>query len=81
MWGKLEKERLKLTKGSPGGGDEFLAAFVKFSAEHPGFVIFSHVHVVTVILVQSAFMQSQMVKECLLDGPINGLVNDAARGW
>ena len=79
--GRVGKERLKLTKGSHGGGDEFLAAFAKFSAEHPGFVIFSHVDVVTVISVQSAFMRSQMVKERLLDGPTNGLVNDAAHGW
>ena len=54
--GRVGKERLKLTKDSHGGGDEFLAAFAKFSAEHPGFVIFSHVDVVTVISVQSAFM-------------------------
>jgi hypothetical protein len=66
--GQVGKERLKLTKGSHGGGDEFLTAFAKFSAEHPGFMIFSHVDVVTVISVQSAFMRSQMVKERLLDG-------------
>ena len=79
--GRVGKECLKLKKGSQIGGDAFIALFAKFSAEHPGFVIFSHVDVVTVVSVQSAFMRSQMVKERLLDGPINGLVNDAAHGW
>ena len=79
--GRVGKERLKLKKGSQIGGDAFIAAFAKFSAEHPGFVILSQLDAVTVISVQSVFMRSQMVKECLLDGPINGLVNDAAHGW
>ena len=35
----------------------------------------------TVISVQSDLMQAEMVKEHLLDGPINGLVNNTAHGW
>lgn len=79
--GRVGKDRLKLKKGSQLGGDAFIASFAKFSAEHPGFVILSQLDAVTVVSVQSVFMRSQMVKERLLDGPINGLVNDAAHGW
>jgi hypothetical protein len=79
--GRVGKERLKLKTGSQIGGDAFIASFAKFSADHPGFVILSQLDEITVISVQTLFMRSQMVKERLLDGPINGLVSDAAHGW
>jgi hypothetical protein len=80
--GRVGKERLKIKKGGQvGGGDAFISAFAKFSQEYRGFVIFSQLDVVTVISVQSVLMRTEMVKERLLDGPINGLVNDAAHGW
>ena len=80
--GRVGKERLKIKKGGQvGGSDAFISAFVKFSQEYPGFVIYSQLNIVTVISVQSSLMRSEMVKERLLDGPINGLVNDAAHGW
>ena len=79
--GRVGKERRKLKSQSLAGGDSLIAAFAKFSAAHPGFVIYSQLDAVTVISVQSPFMRSQMVKERLLDGPINGLVSDAAHGW
>jgi hypothetical protein len=62
-------------------GDSFIESFAKISREHPGFIIFSQIGMVTVISVQSAFMLSQLVKDRVLDGPINGVVNDAAHGW
>jgi len=80
--GRVGKERLKIKKGGQvGGGDAFISAFMKFSQEYPGFVIYSQLNIVTVISVQSSLMRTEMVKERLLDGPINGLVNDAAHGW
>ena len=80
--GRVGKERLKIKKGGQiGGGDAFISAFVKFSQEYPGFVIYSQLNIVTVISVQSSLMRTEMVKERLLDGPVNGLVNDAAHGW
>ena len=57
-----------LKSQSLAGGDSLIAAFAKFSAAHPGFVIYSQLDAVTVISVQSPFMRSQMVKERLLDG-------------
>jgi hypothetical protein len=79
--GRVGKERLKIKKGSQISGDAFIASFSKFSADHPGFVIFSQLDTVTVVSVQSVLMRREMVKERLLNGPINGLVNDAAHGW
>lgn len=80
--GRVGKERLKIKKGGQvGGSAAFISAFVKFSQEYPGFVIYSQLNIVTVISVQSPLMQMEKVKERLLDGPINSLVNDAAHGW
>lgn len=80
--GRVGKERLKIKKGGQvGGSATFISAFVKFSQEYPGFMIYSQLNIVTVISVQSPLMQMEKVKERLLDGPINGLVNDAAHGW
>ena len=79
--GRVGKERLKIKAKSLSGGDSLIAAFAKFSTEHPGFVIYSQLDSITVISVQSPLMRSQLVKERLLDGPINGLVSDAAHGW
>jgi hypothetical protein len=79
--GRVGKERLKIKAKSHSGGDSFIAAFANFAREHPGFVIYSQLDAVTVISVQSPLMRSQLVKERLLEGPINGLVSDAAHGW
>ncbi|TFK35257.1 hypothetical protein BDQ12DRAFT_668748 [Crucibulum laeve] len=56
-------------------------AFAKFSAEHKGFVIHSKLDEVTVISLQTPFMRSQLIKDYILDEPVNGLVSDAAHGW
>ncbi|KAF8059496.1 hypothetical protein FPV67DRAFT_1357277, partial [Lyophyllum atratum] len=78
---RVGKERLKLKRGADTGGDSFIRAFAKFDSEHPGLVILSTIGKVTVISVQTRFMRSQLVKEDVLDGPINGMVSDAAHGW
>ena len=51
------------------------------AATLPGFVIYSKLDSITVISVQYPLMRSQLVKERLLEGPINGLVSNAAHGW
>ncbi|KAF8066481.1 hypothetical protein FPV67DRAFT_1417206 [Lyophyllum atratum] len=78
---RVSKERSKLKRGTELGGDGFIAAFSIFCTERPNFVINHIFGPVTVISVQTLFMRSQIVKEELLDGPINGTVNDAAHGW
>ena len=80
--GRVGKERLKLKHGSDSaGGDSFISSFAKFSQEHPGFVVFSRIGEVTVISVQSEFMCALLLKDGVLEGPLNGMVNDAAHGW
>ncbi|KAF5379487.1 hypothetical protein D9615_006638 [Tricholomella constricta] len=78
---RVTKERQKLKRPADTGGDHFIRAFAKFEQEHPGFIILSTIGKVTVISVQTPFMQSQMVKDEVLDGPVNGMVSDAAHGW
>jgi hypothetical protein len=36
---------------------------------------------VTMISLQSPFMVLQLVKNGLMNGPVNDIVNDAAHGW
>ncbi|KIM38444.1 hypothetical protein M413DRAFT_12871 [Hebeloma cylindrosporum] len=78
---RVSKERQKIKHSTDSGGDSFIAAFAKFTEEYPGFVIYSTLGKVTVISVQTKFMQSTLFKESQLDGPVNGTVNDAAHGW
>ena len=52
--GRVGKERLKIKKGGQvGGGDAFISAFVKFSQEYPGFVIYSQLSLDRTISVSS----------------------------
>ncbi|KAK0438724.1 uncharacterized protein EV420DRAFT_1279903, partial [Desarmillaria tabescens] len=36
---------------------------------------------VIVISLQSAYMSSTVLKDTIIDKPINGMVSDAAHGW
>jgi len=78
---RVSKEQRKIKHDADPGGDSFIAAFAKLTEEYPGFVIFSTLGKVTVISVQTKFMRSNMLKDSRMDGPVNGLVNDAAHGW
>jgi hypothetical protein len=78
---RVRKERHMVKKEEIQGGDSFIAAFAKFSADHPGFVIYSQIGVVTVISLQTPFMNTQLVKESILEDTVNGLLSDAAHGW
>jgi hypothetical protein len=78
---RIRKERQRVKKGESKGADGFLAEFAKFADKHPNFVIYSQIGVVSVIVLQSSFMASQLVRNGVLDGPVNGLVSDAAHGY
>lgn len=78
---RVNKEKQKYSRRQGMTGDAFVTAFSDFCKKNPGFVIFSHVADVTVISFQSAFMASQLVKEGVLDGPVNGLVSDATHSF
>jgi hypothetical protein len=78
---RVSKERAKLKHGIGESGDNFLESFAKFEEEHPDFIILSRLGKYTVISTQTAFMCSQLVKDYILDGPLNGMVSDAAHGF
>ena len=44
-------------------------------------MIYSTLRMITVISVQTKFMQSNLFKEFMLDGPVNSTINDTAHGW
>lgn len=78
---RVTKEKQKYSRRQGMTGDAFISAFSEFCKKNPGFVIFSQVTDVTVICFQSGFMASQLVKEGVLDGPVNGLVTDATHSF
>jgi hypothetical protein len=78
---RIRKERQRVKKGETKGGDGFVAEFSRFTDEHVGFVIHSQIGTVTVIVMQSPFMASQLVKDSILEGSVNGLATDAAHGF
>ncbi|KAJ7753231.1 hypothetical protein B0H16DRAFT_1835398 [Mycena metata] len=58
------------------------AQFAQFELENPGFVIFSQFGAVTVIVMQTQFMVSQLVKNHIISrDAINGIVSDGAHGY
>jgi hypothetical protein len=50
---RVKKERQKIKHDTDSGGDNFIAAFAKFTEEYPGFVIYSTLGMITVISVQT----------------------------
>ena len=79
---RVAKERQRVKRGHDStNGDDFIAAFAKFTTEHADFVLLENIGSITVVALQSPFMVSQLVREEKLDLPINGFVNDAAHGW
>lgn len=78
---RVSKERQKVKNGQIQSADGLIAAFSKFTKEHPNFVIHSNLGEQTVICLQTPFMRSQLVKNSRMDGSVNGTVNDAAHGW
>jgi len=81
---RVSKERQKLKHGgslSGSGGGASLEYFALFEEQHPDFVKSATIGIVTVLSMQSPFMRSQLIKNDVLDGPINGLLSDAAHGW
>lgn len=78
---RVNKEKQKIIRSSGMGGDSFITAFSQFCQKNPGLVIFSLFSEVTVISLQTQFMASQLIKDGVLDGPVNGLVTDATHSF
>ncbi|TFK34966.1 hypothetical protein BDQ12DRAFT_612483, partial [Crucibulum laeve] len=71
---KAEKCCAKLT----GGKQEFVTEFSDFQKEHPGFIVYSQFGMVTVVVLQTQFMASQLIKKNIMHDAVNGIVSDAA---
>ncbi|KAF9537289.1 hypothetical protein CPC08DRAFT_810019 [Agrocybe pediades] len=74
---RVSRDRHRIIQSSDPGGEKFLTSFSAFCKKHPSFVIHSVIGEVSVITVQTDFMRQNLVKDSALDGPINGIVNDA----
>jgi len=78
---RVNKEQQKIIRDADPGGEKFIKAYADFDREHPGFIIYSVIGAVTVISVQTQFMRSNLVKDDVLAGPINGIVNNATHSF
>jgi hypothetical protein len=59
----------------------FVDDFADFQRNHPGYVLYSQFEVVTVVVVQTQFMVSQLVINFIEDEAVNDIVSDAAHGF
>ncbi|KAG1789339.1 hypothetical protein EV424DRAFT_1274036, partial [Suillus variegatus] len=59
----------------------FIDDFAEFQKNHPGYVLYSQFEAVTVVVVQTQFMVSQLVTDFIEDEAVNGIVSDAAHGF
>ncbi|KAJ7725505.1 hypothetical protein B0H14DRAFT_2410571, partial [Mycena olivaceomarginata] len=79
---RIKYERRRILKGARRpGGDSFSEAFARFEEKHPGFILESQFADVSVIVMQTPFMLSKLVKSVIDDDAVNGIVSDAAHGF
>ena len=64
---QVSKEQHKVKNGQIQSTDGLIAAFSKFTKEHPNFVIHSNLGEQTFICLQTPFMRSQLVKNSHMD--------------
>ncbi|KAF8176212.1 hypothetical protein K438DRAFT_1510990, partial [Mycena galopus ATCC 62051] len=78
---RIKSERRAIKRQGNLADSEF-AQFAQFERENPGFIIFSQFGAVTIIVMQTPFMASQLVKNhIILRDAINGIVSDGAHGF
>ncbi|KAJ7190032.1 hypothetical protein GGX14DRAFT_328543, partial [Mycena pura] len=80
---RVKYERRRVLKGGDGlGGDNFLKEFAKFEGANPDFIRKSQFGQVSVIIMQTSFMASRLIKSVSMDDDaVGGLVSDAAHGF
>ncbi|KAJ7825884.1 hypothetical protein B0H14DRAFT_2368599 [Mycena olivaceomarginata] len=82
---RVKYERRKVLVPGSGGyrGDNFVKEFAKFAKSNPNFIRTSHFGQVAVIIMQTPFMASRLIKSVpVLDhDAVGGLVSDAAHGF
>ncbi|KAH7907178.1 hypothetical protein BJ138DRAFT_1014934 [Hygrophoropsis aurantiaca] len=74
---KAELRRLK-EKGST---QEWQDTFAQFKADHDDWVVYDQFGPVSVIVMQTPFMASSVVKDYISSDAVNGIVSDAAHGY
>jgi hypothetical protein len=74
-----EKKKVKLIHQS--SGETSLEQLKDFELHHPGFLRYSQVGIITVLVLQSAWMAFQLIQDTVLKEPVNGIVSDAAHGY
>ncbi|KAJ6484866.1 hypothetical protein C8R45DRAFT_1147891, partial [Mycena sanguinolenta] len=78
---RIRYERRKILKGTR-RQENFTKEFEKFQAQHPDFIREAQFGEVTVIVMQTPFMASKLIKVVTGEEAINGIVSDAAhRFW
>ncbi|KAJ7789297.1 hypothetical protein B0H14DRAFT_2397614, partial [Mycena olivaceomarginata] len=81
---RIKYQRRKVLRGGAGGfiGDHFLKEFAKLQQSHPNFFRSSQFGQVSLIVMQTPFMASRLVKSVAVDTEaVNGIVSDAAHGF
>ncbi|KZP22592.1 hypothetical protein FIBSPDRAFT_663248, partial [Athelia psychrophila] len=80
---RIKAERRTIIRRAPTelGADSFIRQFAEFQNGHPGFVVHSTIGLVTVIVMQTRYMASNLVSDQLNDQAVNGIVTDAAHGY
>ncbi|KAJ7315143.1 hypothetical protein DFH08DRAFT_1040237 [Mycena albidolilacea] len=80
---RIKYERRKILNASRSRmGDNFLKVFARFEETHPNFIREVQFGDVSVIVMQTPFMASRLVKSTIDDEAVNGIVSDAAhRVW
>ncbi|KAJ7710864.1 hypothetical protein B0H17DRAFT_1190543 [Mycena rosella] len=78
---RIQYERRKILKGSGGNGNtNFMTQFSKFEQDHPEFIRDSQFCKVAIIVMQTPFMASKLVKATIEMEAVNGIFSDAAHG-
>ncbi|KAJ7086352.1 hypothetical protein B0H15DRAFT_782057 [Mycena belliarum] len=78
---RIKSERRAVKQEGNLGKSEF-EEFAQFERDRPGFVVFSQFGAVTVVVMQTPFMVTQLVKNhMILRDAINGIVSDGAHGY
>ncbi|KAJ7271324.1 hypothetical protein B0H12DRAFT_989783, partial [Mycena haematopus] len=78
---RIKYERRKILRG-PRRHDNFNKAFNQFKEKHPDFIREAQFGDVSVIVMQTPFMASKLVKAVVEQEAVNGIVSDAAhRFW
>ncbi|KAF7339229.1 hypothetical protein MVEN_02000400 [Mycena venus] len=80
---RIKYERWKILNGSRRHmGENFVKAFARFEEKHPNFIREAQFGEVSVIVMQTPFMASKLIKSTIDDEAVNGIVSDAAhRVW